>query len=171
VGAVGLDGDALYYAYPNENAIRSVDVRDRRESDVPLPEYGYRPKPYPFDGRDDINLSFFDKRMQDYALKNSRTEGARVLADYVLGIRADGEMPVEEGEFVPLSRQRERKYFVYGKDHRLVDVVPLDFQHMRMLGYSETGVWGNSLYFVVQASPDGGKSVTWTLLEMEMQEQ
>lgn len=169
-GAAASDGRRFFYAYPNENAFRFRDLETREEREVRLPTDGFRISPYPFVGFEDINRSFGDDRMFRYVIKNSRTEGVRVIDDFVVAIRSDGEMPADEFEQVPTSRQRKRRYFVHDHTLRLIDTVSLELEHMRALGYSEAGTGENSLVFVTEASADAGRTVAWTLTELEFQQ-
>lgn len=168
-GKAALSDHTFYYAYPNENAFHVLDLDEMTDESVPLPAEGFRQATYPFDGFEDINRSFGDGRMLRYVFKNSRVEGVRVLDDYVVAVRADGELPLAEDDLAPKHRQRARRFFVY--DHELVlkDVVAVDFDHMRMLGYAERGAAANSLFYVLRAGTNGGRDVRWTLLELGLE--
>ena len=168
-GKAALSGRTFYYAYPNENAFHALDLGAMTDESVALPAEGFRQATYPFDGYEDINRSFGDGRMLRYVFKNSRVEGVRILDDYVVAVRADGELPLAEDDLAPRHRQRARRFFVHDHKHMLIDVLTVDFDHMRMLGYAERGAAANSLFYVLRAATNGGRDVRWTLLEMALE--
>ncbi len=165
-GIAALADGKFYFAYPNENAFRVLDMEGLREQTVPLPREGFRQAAFPFDGYEDVNRSFGDGRMLRHVFKNSRIEGVRALEDYIVAMRADGELPLAEDDLAPKHRQRVRRFFVFDRGLTLVDVVTVDFEHLRMLGYAERGAAGNSLFYVLRAATNGGRDVQWTLLEL-----
>lgn len=168
-GGIGRRDDRLYYVYPNENAIRTLDLVKHTGGRIDLPAKGYRSAPMEFVGREEINRSFFDGRMLRYVLQNSRTEAVRTLDDYVVAIRADGQMATQAGEQIPRNRQRVRRHFVFDAAHELVDIIEVKYDLMRRLGLNESGVDGNSFYYVVQSSADDGRTLKWTLVELALE--
>jgi len=70
---------------------------------------------------------------------------------------------------VPTSRLRNRKLFVHDRDLKLVDTIVVDYEMLRVFGGIESAVYGNSIYYIVQSSEDGGRSVRWTLYQLEIQ--
>ena len=166
-GNFGLDADRIHFAYPAENAFQTFDLSDGSLRSTPLPSPGYKRADYPFNGFEDTNRSLFDGRLMEYAARNSRAEGVHVLDDYIVALRADGEFPMETN--VPTSRLRNRKLFVHDRDLKLVDTIVVDYEMLRVFGGIESAVYGNSIYYIVQSSEDGGRSVRWTLYQLEIQ--
>lgn len=165
----GADDERLYFAYPGRNELQVLDIAGGETSTVPLPSEGFKLEEFPFTNPADINVAMFDGRLLQHVYQNSRVDGADVLDDYVVVHRIDGELPLQGVLTIPSSRRRSRRLVVYNRSLRHVDTVVLDFETLRVLGRSEVGSDGNALYYVLEATPDGGRTVEWHMLEFRLE--
>lgn len=166
-GNFGLEANRIHFAYPTENAFQTYDLSDGSVASTPLPTLGYKRDEFPFNDYDDINRALVDNRLFEYSLRNSRVEGVHVLDDFIVVLRSDGEYPQESQ--VPSNRLRNRKFFVYDHDLNLLDTIVVNLDLMRVFGIREHAVHGNSIYYIIQSSSDGGRTVGWTLFQLEIQ--